>query len=161
VIAILQLKSLKITLSTLLVHYIIYCGVAYYLRLEQNSYPMKEWHVKHMENTLVKFVTGLSEDASRWERRINKKYGKIGRVAKRIEYDIKHGVTIKQVSSFLQLIRTGPAFSEVRTHNGSMERLNEIHAYFMASDSEEEYPKSQDMWNQRTFKLLVSKQPLT
>jgi hypothetical protein len=52
-----------------------------------------------------------------------------------------------------------------------MERLNEIHAYFRESDSEEEYPKShdseeeypksQDIWNQRTFKLLVSKQPLT
>jgi len=122
---------------------------------------MKEWHVKHMENTLVKFVTGLAEDASRWEKRINNKYGKIGRVVKRIEYDIKHGVTIKQVSSFLQLMRTGPSFSEVRTHNGSMERLNEIDAYFRESDSEEEYPKSQDMWNQRTFKLLVSKQPLT
>ena len=114
-----------------------------------------------MENTLVKFVTGLAEDASRWEKRINNKYGKIGRVVKRIEYDIKQGVTIKQVSSFMQLIRTGSSFSEVRTHNGSMERLNEIDAYFRESDSEEEYPKSQDMWNQRTFKLLVSKQPLT
>jgi hypothetical protein len=49
---------------------------------------MEEWHVKHMENTLVKFVKGLSEDASGWERRINKKYGRIGRVSKkdRIRY---------------------------------------------------------------------------
>jgi hypothetical protein len=115
-------------------HYIIYFGVVYYLSVEQNSYPMKEWHVKHMENTLVKFVTGLSEDASRWERRINNKYGRIGRVAKRIEYDIKHGVTINQVSSFLQLIRAEPAFSEIRTHDGSMERLNEIQGYFRAED---------------------------
>jgi hypothetical protein len=46
--------------------------------MEQNSYPMKEWHVKHMENTLIKFVTGLAEDASRWEKRINNKYGIIG-----------------------------------------------------------------------------------
>jgi hypothetical protein len=141
-------------------HYVIYCGVVYYLRLEQNSYPLREWHVKHMENTLVRFVTGLSEDASSWERRINKKYGRIGRVSKRIEYDIMHGVTIKQVCSFLQLIRSGPSFSEVRTNNGSMERLDDIQAYFRESDSEEEYPKSHDTWNQRTFKLLVSKQPL-
>jgi hypothetical protein len=139
-------------------HYVIYFSVVYYLRLEQNSYPMKEWHVKHMENTLLKFVTGLSEDASRWERRINNKYGKIGRVAKRIEYDIKHGVTINQVSSFLQLIRTGASFSEIRTHNGSMERLNEIQGYFRAED---EIPQYHDKLNQNSFNLLISAQPST
>jgi hypothetical protein len=139
-------------------HYIIYFGVVYYLRLEQNSYPMKEWHVKHMENTLVKFVTGLSEDASRWEKRINNKYGRIGRVAKRIEYDIKHGVSINQVSSFLQLIRTGSAFSEIRTHNGSMERLNEIQGYFKAED---EMPQYHDKLNQNSFNLLINVQPST
>ncbi len=111
-----------------------------------------------MENTLVKFVTGLSEDASRWERRINNKYGRIGRVAKRIEYDIKHGVTINQVSSFLQLIRTGPAFSEIRTHNGSMERLNEIQGYFKAED---EMPQYLDKLNQNSFNLLINVQPST
>lgn len=100
---------------------------------------MKEWHVKHMENTLIKFITGLAEDASRWERRINNKYGRIGRVSKRIEYDIKHGVTNKQVCSFLQLIRTGSSFSEVRAHDGSMERLDEIQAYFTASNRVEDF----------------------
>ena len=76
--------------------------------MEQNSFPMREWHVKHMEQTLVKFITGLSEDASRWQMKLNKKYGTIGRVSKRIDYDIKHGVTNMQVSSFLQSIRTDP-----------------------------------------------------
>jgi hypothetical protein len=104
---------------------------------------MKEWHVKHMEQTLIKFVTGLSENASRWERRLNKKYGRIGAVRKRIEYDIKHGVTNKQVYLFLQLIRTDPSYSDVRTHDGSMERLDEIQAHF--SESSEQSPYS-DMW---------------
>ncbi len=31
--------------------------------LANNSFPMREWHVEHMEKTIVKFVTGLSEDA--------------------------------------------------------------------------------------------------
>ena len=66
---------------------------------------MREWHVKHMEKTLVKFVTGLSENATRWEKRVDKKYGRIGRVCRRIEYDIKHGVTNKEVCLFLQSIR--------------------------------------------------------
>ncbi len=101
--------------------------------MEQNSYPMREWHVKHMENTLIKFVKGLAEDASRWEKRLNKKYGKIGGVSKRIEYDIRHGVTSKQVCSFLQLLRTSSSFSEIRENDGSMERLDEIQAYFNRS----------------------------
>ena len=71
----------------------------------QNSFPMRDWHVKHMEKTLVKFVTGLSENATRWEKRVDKKYGRIGRVCRRIEYDIKHGVTNKEVCMFLQAIR--------------------------------------------------------
>src|SRR5262245_32688604 len=96
-----------------------------------------------MEQTLVKFITGLSEDASRWEKRINKKYGRIGKVCKRVEYDIKHGVTNKQVCSFLQLIRTDPSYLDVRTHDGSMERLDEIQAHFTHSTKTGEYG---DLW---------------
>ena len=129
--------------------------------MEQNSYPMKEWHVKHMENTLIKFVTGLAEDASRWEKRINNKYGRIGRVCKRIEYDIKHGATNNQVCSFLQLLRTGSSISEIRARDGSMERLNEIQTYFKESDSESKYPRYRDMRTQRNFKLLVDTKLLT
>jgi hypothetical protein len=64
-------------------------------------------------------------------------------VRKRIEYDIKHGVTNKQVYLFLQLIRTDPSYSDVRTHDGSMERLDEIQAHF--SESSEQGPYA-DMW---------------
>ena len=96
-----------------------------------------------MEQTLVRFITGISEDASRWQIKLNKKYGTIGRVSKRIDYDIKHGVTNRQVSSFLQSIRTEPSFSEVRTHDGSMERLDEIQAYFGESP---ENSQNHDKW---------------
>jgi hypothetical protein len=97
-----------------------------------------------MEQTLVKFITGISEDASRWQVKLNKKYGTIGRVSKRIDYDIKHGVTNRQVSSFLQSIRTESSFSEVRTHDGSMERLDEIQAYFGKSP---ENSQNHDKWH--------------
>jgi hypothetical protein len=109
---------------------------------------MKEWHVKHMEKTVVKFVTGLSEDASYWQKRMDKKYGRIGKVSKRIEYDIKHGVTNMQVCSFLQLIRTQPSFSEVRTHDGCMERLDEIQAYFKG-------PSEQPQYNDKWYSSLI------
>lgn len=101
--------------------------------LKQNSFPMRDWHVKHMEQTVVRFVRGLSENATRWEVRLNKKYGKIGRVLKRIEYDVKHGVTNEEVFSFLQLMRTDSIYLEVRTCDGSMERLNEIQSYYKES----------------------------
>ncbi|HEX9317308.1 MAG TPA: hypothetical protein VF884_00060 [Nitrososphaeraceae archaeon] len=94
-------------------------------------------------------------------KRINNKYGRIGRVCKRIEYDIKHGVTDTQVCSFLQLLRTGSSFSEIRARDGSMERLNEIQAYFKESDSASEYPRYRDMRTQRNFKLLVDTKLLT
>ena len=47
----------------------------------QNSYPMKEWHLENMKKTAVKYVTGLSENASSYQRRQHKKYaGKITNV---------------------------------------------------------------------------------
>ena len=91
---------------------------------------MRDWHVNHMEQTLVRYVTGLSENATRWEKRTNKKYGTIGRVSKRVEYDIKHGVEKEEVYTFLQSLRTEPSFCEVRNHEGSLTRLNELQKYF-------------------------------
>jgi len=96
---------------------------------------MRDWHVKHMEKTLVKFVTGLSENATRWEKRVDKKYGRIGRVCRRIEYDIKHGVTNKEVCLFLQAIRIDSSYSDIRSGDGAMERLDEIEGYFGKPES--------------------------
>jgi hypothetical protein len=73
--------------------------------LIQNSFPMREWHVKHMEKTIIKFVTGLSVNATAWEKRQNKRYGKITNVCRQISYDIKHGATNEQVLMLLQKIR--------------------------------------------------------
>lgn len=109
--------------------------------LKQNSFPMRDWHVKHMEQTLIRFVRGLSENASRWEVKLNNKYGKIGRVCKRIDYDIKHGVKNEEVLTFLELIRTESIYYDVRSPEGSMERLNELQSYFKES------PQLYNNWN--------------
>jgi hypothetical protein len=55
----------------------------------QNSFPMREWHIKHLEKIAIKFVTGLSESAV--EKRQNKRYGRISNVCRQIGYDIKQG----------------------------------------------------------------------
>lgn len=94
---------------------------------------MREWHVKHMEKIIVKFVTGLSENATMWEKRQNKRYGRITNVCRQIGYDIKQGVTNEQVLLLLQEIRNDSSFSNLRMKEGSMERLDAVEKHFMPS----------------------------
>jgi hypothetical protein len=100
---------------------------------------MREWHVKHMEKTVVKFVTGLSENASRWEKRQNKRYGRITNVCRQIGYDIKQGATTEQVLLILQKIRNDSSFSSLQKNDGSMERLNELDKHFLPLKEEKSY----------------------
>ena len=103
------------------------------LFLIQNSFPMREWHVKHMEKTVVKFVTGLSVNATAWEKRQNKRYGRITSVCRQIGYDMKQGVTNEQVLLLLQKIRSDSSFSSLRKNDGSIERLDEVEKHFLPS----------------------------
>jgi hypothetical protein len=91
---------------------------------------MMEWHVKHLEKVVLKFVTGLAENATSWEKRMNKRYGRINNVARQINYDIKQGATYDQVLLLLQRIRNDSSFSSLRDNNGSLERLAELEKHF-------------------------------
>lgn len=91
---------------------------------------MKEWHVSHMEKTIVKYVTGLSYNASSWEKRQNKKYCRLPNICRQIDYDMKHGATKEQVLSFLKKVRHHSSFSTLRTNDNSLERLRELDTYF-------------------------------
>jgi hypothetical protein len=92
---------------------------------------MREWHVEHMEKTIIKFVTGLSENASLWQKRQHKKYGKLTNICRNINYDIKHGVTTEEVLLFLEKVRNHSSFSSLRENRGSMERLDEVEKNFV------------------------------
>ena len=98
--------------------------------LVQNSFPMREWHVEHMEKTVVKYVKGLSENASGWEKRNHKKYGSLAKICRQIEYDIKHGVSSEQVISVFYRVRNDSSFADLREGNGSMKRLDEVENRF-------------------------------
>jgi hypothetical protein len=87
-----------------------------------------------MEKIIVKFVTGLSENATRWEKRQNKRYGKITNICRQIDYDIKQGVTNEQVLLILQKIRDDSSYSDLREKEGSIERLDEVEKYFLPSN---------------------------
>jgi hypothetical protein len=92
---------------------------------------MKEWHVEHMQKTVVKYVKGLSETASAFEKRNHKKYGGLNHICRQIEYDVKHGVTEKEVVRMLRKVHDDSSFSELRKGNGSMQRLEEIESRFI------------------------------
>ena len=100
---------------------------------------MREWHVEHMEKTVIKFVTGLSSNPTVWEKRQHRYYGGLTNVCKQIGYDIKHGATIEQVLLLLQKIRNDSSFSNLRKNDGSMERLNELDKHFLPSKEEKKY----------------------
>jgi len=100
---------------------------------------MREWHVEHMEKTIIKFVTGLSVNASSWEKRQNKRYGGITNVCRQIGYDIKQGATIEQVLLLLQNIRNDYSFATLQKNDDSMQRLNELDKHFLPSKEEKRY----------------------
>jgi len=107
--------------------------------LMQNSFPMTEWHLEHMEKTAVKYVTGLSNNASMWEKRQHKRYGKISNICRQIEYDIKHGVSIEQVLMYIQKIRTHSTFLNLLKNEGSLKRLDEVQQHFSPPPIERSY----------------------
>jgi hypothetical protein len=91
---------------------------------------MKEWHAKHMESAIVKYVRGLSDNASSWEKRNHKKYGNIANVRRQIDYDIKHGATKEQALSILDKVRNHSSFSKIRKGENALSRLNEVQEHF-------------------------------
>jgi hypothetical protein len=91
---------------------------------------MREWHVKHMEKTVVKYVGGLAPNASAWEKKNHKRYVSFSNICRQIDYDIKHGVTNEQVVSFLNKVRHDTSFSKVRGNDGSLDRLTEVEKHF-------------------------------
>ena len=98
--------------------------------LQQNSFPTKEWHLENMKKIVVKYVTGLLDNAT-LDKRHHKKYGgNLALVHKRVTTDIKNGVTIGEILDFLDKIRTSNEFSDLRNKEGSLERLDLIKIHF-------------------------------
>lgn len=94
--------------------------------MKQNNFAMKDWHLEHVEKVIVRYIKGISPDASSFEKRNFKKYSTISSCAKQIEYDIKHGVTSEEVSAVMQRIRYDKPFSELRANPGVVQRLDEL-----------------------------------
>jgi hypothetical protein len=80
-----------------------------------------------MQKTILKYVSGLSDNATPFQKKQHKKYGgNLANVHRNIEFDIKHGVTREEVAVFLDKVRNDSSFSNVRKSVGSKERLEQL-----------------------------------
>jgi hypothetical protein len=94
--------------------------------MKPNNFAMKDWHLEHVEKVIIRFVKGISPDASSFEKRNFKKYSTVSSCAKQIEYDIKHGVTMDEVMLVIKRIRHDKPFAELRKNPESIQRLDEL-----------------------------------
>jgi|SRR5687768_12691298 hypothetical protein len=97
--------------------------------VNQNNYPMRDWHFEHMQKTILKYISGLTETEkhSSWKVKQHKKYGgNLPSVRRNINFDIHHGVTREEVTEFLDKILNDPSFSDIRAVAGSIERIKDL-----------------------------------
>jgi hypothetical protein len=98
---------------------------------------MKEWHLKHLKDTIIQYLTGIPENATRFQLKLHRKYGNITSVRKKIEYDLKHGVTKRELELFLSVVKVDESYSELRKNLGFLDRLYEIESAFAKNLNEE------------------------
>jgi hypothetical protein len=96
---------------------------------------MKQWHIEHMEKTIVKYIGGLAQDATPWERKQHKKYGSFSNLCRQVDYDLKHGVTEDQVLLFIQSVKRNSGFAKVRKNDGALLRLEEVEGHYAAANA--------------------------
>ena len=94
--------------------------------MKPNNFAMRDWHLEHVEKVILRYMKGISPDASSFEKRNFKKYSTISSCSKQIEYDIKHGVTAQEVADLIYKIRNDASYSEVRQNQDSIQRLDEL-----------------------------------
>ena len=78
--------------------------------MKPNNYAMKDWHLEHVEKVIIRFVKGISPDASSFEKR---------------NY-IKHGVTMDEVLNVVRKIRHDKQFKDLQRSPESLQRLDEL-----------------------------------
>jgi hypothetical protein len=90
---------------------------------------MKAWHCEHAEKAIIRFVRGVPEDASGYERRIYKKYGTVANCIRQLEYDMHHGVQKDEIIEIIRKIGQNKKYTSVRSHPEARMRLEELESY--------------------------------
>jgi hypothetical protein len=90
---------------------------------------MREWHVEHMQKTIIKYISGISDTMSLLQARQYMKYYNISNVQKTLYYDTNHGVTKEDIFLFIEKVRTHPSYYVLQSNKLAMERLRNIEKY--------------------------------
>ncbi len=94
--------------------------------MKANNYALKDWHLEHVEKVVVRYIKGVSPDASSFEKRNYKKYSTVASCAKQIEYDVKHGVTHDEVAAVVRKVRHDKQYRELQKNADAIQRLDEL-----------------------------------
>jgi hypothetical protein len=95
---------------------------------------MREWHVEHMQKTIIKYISGISDTMSLLQARQYMKYYNISNVQKTIYYDTNHGVTKEDIFLFIEKVRTHPSYFVLQSNKLAMEKLRNIEKYVYSED---------------------------
>jgi hypothetical protein len=90
---------------------------------------MREWHVEHMQKTIIKYISGISDTMSLLQARQYMKYYNISNVQKTLYYDTNHGVTKEDIFLFIEKVRSDPSYHILQSNKLAMEKLRNIEKY--------------------------------
>ena len=90
---------------------------------------MREWHVEHMQKTIIKYISGISDTMSLLQARQYMKYYSISNVQKTLHYDTNHGVTKEDILLFIEEVRSDPSYYILQSNKLAMEKLRNIEKY--------------------------------
>jgi hypothetical protein len=99
---------------------------------------MKDWHLGHAEKAVVRFIVGLSKDASEYERRLYKKHGTTASCIRQLEYDMHHGVQKQEIIDIIRKMQRTKKYSGAKSDPGARLRLEELKNYLSGISKEEE-----------------------
>jgi hypothetical protein len=95
---------------------------------------MREWHVEHMQKTIIKYISGISGTMSLLQARQYMKYYNISNVQKTLYYDTNHGVTKEDIFLFIEKVRNDPSHYVLQSNKLAMEKLRNIEKYIYSEN---------------------------
>ena len=84
---------------------------------------MRGWHLEHAETIILRYISGLSPDASTFEKRNYKKYGTVTHCIRQLEYDMQHGVEKDEVMEIFRKIRLNKKYAKLQSNTEALVRL--------------------------------------
>lgn len=108
------------------------------MQLATIVFPLKDWHTKHMREVVNAYICGddnMSENQSKVKyQKIMKRsyYASLGNCCSAIDYDIRHGVTKKDVLEFLKGISKQRSQGRIRINKNFKIRIKELETHILA-----------------------------